>query len=218
MAFYKRKASFYRTSTTVDCRAKFPLAIIGKALKVLGDRWASGYDIGCSFAKTIEASSLRKAFLDAGCRCCVNTFHRYSHSYDCQKQNYPNVIDGISLEDLETMECIFSASNVLGGVTQYMSRYHHRVFIDAFFRQWDAEKYANLANMLHNNYVQAIQILKEDVLALEDTKKVLNVTQKDLERWHQEERAYFVTLGAEPEYDVHRVAYVELLQQHRETL
>lgn len=197
-------------------RAKFPLAVVAKALEVLGDRWLVGYDIGCVFGKTIASSSLGRAFEDAKCRCCVNAFHGYSHSYECQKKNHPNGIEGMGLEDLETLERIFSASNALGGVTRYMTRYRRRVFIDLFFQQWDAEKYANLGIMLHNNYVQALEIIDTEEEALQHAMKTLNITQADVDKWHVEEIAYFRTLGAEPEYDVHRLAYVELLQSYRD--
>ena len=40
----------------------------------------------------------------------------------------------------------------------------------------------------------------------------LGVNEKVLEQWHDEEVEYFRTLGKEPEWDVHAMAYVELLQ------
>ena len=190
--------------------------MVAKALEVLGSNWLMGYDIGCAFSKTIMSSSLGPQFRAQNCRCCVNAFHGYSHSYDCQKQHHPNVIEGIGLEDLEIMECIFSSSNQLGSVTRYMTRYRRRVFIHNFFQQWDDEKYANLGEMLHNNYVQALQIIESEVPALEHAKESLGIGEGDLERWHEEEVIYFSTLGQEPEYDVHRVAYVEALQQFRD--
>lgn len=190
--------------------------MIGKALEVFDGSWIDGYDIGCAFNKTIESSSLGKMFKDAKCRCCVNAFHGYSHSYDCQKQHHPNVIEGMGLEDLETLERVFSASNVLGGVTRYMTRYRRRVFIDLFFRQWDADKYANLGKMLRNNYLQALRIIEEEVPSLEEAKRVLGISQEELEGYHAEEATYFKTLGTEQEYDIHRVEYVELLQKFRE--
>ena len=122
----------------------------------------------------------------------------------------------MGLEDLETLERIFSASNQLGGVTRYMSRYRRRVFIDLFFQQWDADKYANIGNMLHNNYVQALKIIQDEEPALYHAKQSLNIDEGDLERWHDEEVDYFKTLGKEPEYDIYRVTYVELLQKYRE--
>ncbi|KJA13225.1 hypothetical protein HYPSUDRAFT_123579, partial [Hypholoma sublateritium FD-334 SS-4] len=196
--------------------AKFPLAIIGKALQVFDGGWLMGYDIGCAFGQTIKHSSLAREFEAQNCRCCVNAFHSYSHSYDCQKQHHPNVIEGMGLEDLEILERIFSSSNQLGGLTCYMTQYRRRVFIDQFFRNWDNDKYANLGIMLHNNYVQAIRIIDEEVPALTHAKEVLNIGEGDLEQWHIEEVDYFRNLGKEPGHDVHRAAYVDALQSYQE--
>ncbi|KAG2737509.1 hypothetical protein P692DRAFT_20883487 [Suillus brevipes Sb2] len=44
----------------------------------------------------------------------------------------------------------------------------------------------------------------------------LNIQQGNTEQWHSEETEYFRTLGQEPEWDVHAVVYVELLQQLQE--
>ncbi|KAF9530494.1 hypothetical protein CPB83DRAFT_748578, partial [Crepidotus variabilis] len=124
--------------------AKYPLAIVDQALNVLGDRLLVGYDIGCSFSKTVANSQLGSKFKASRSRFCVNAFHGYSHNFTCQKENHPNVIKGIGIEDLETLERVFSASNALASVTRNMSAYRRRVFIDLFFKQWDADKYANL--------------------------------------------------------------------------
>ena len=92
-------------------RAKYPLAIFARALHVLGPRLLMGYDIGCVFQKTISSSSLGPQFAESKSRCCVNAFHGYSHNFACQTRNHPNVIDGVGIEDLETMERIYSSSN-----------------------------------------------------------------------------------------------------------
>ena len=86
-----------------------------------------------------------------------------------------------------------------------------------FFRQWDEEKYQNLATMLWNNYRQALDIVEHESVALADALRSLKITEADLERWEAEEVVYFKTLGQESEWDVHAVAYVELLQELRLT-
>ena len=43
---------------------------------------------------------------------CVNTFHGYSHNFACQSVHHPNVIAGIGIKDLETMEWIFNIIDV----------------------------------------------------------------------------------------------------------
>jgi hypothetical protein len=199
-------------------RAKFPLAIVAKALEVLPPGWLGAYDIGCSFSSTISHSSLGRLFEERKCRCCVNAFHGYLHNFACQMKHHPNIIEGMGLEDLETLERVFSASNILAGVTRYMSKYRRRVFIDLFFQQWDADKYENLGKMLLGNYRQALQIIEDEEPALEHAKKSLQINDGDLEKWHVEEVDYFATLGQEPEHDIHKIAYVELLQELRDIL
>lgn len=170
-----------------------------------------GSDIGCALKKTIASSSLGSRFKSRGCNCCVNAFHGYSHNWACQKKNHPNVIKGLGLEDLETLERIFSASNAVASVTRYATAYRRRVYIDMFFRQWDEDKYLNLGTMLLGNYRQALSIIANDSLALNDTLVTLGITTSDLDNWQDEEAKFFSTLGQEPAWDVHAMAYVELL-------
>ncbi|KAG1790328.1 uncharacterized protein HD556DRAFT_1242477, partial [Suillus plorans] len=92
---------------------KYPLAIISKALETLGSHLLVGYDVGCKLAITIASSLLAQRFNDAEYCMCVDAFHGYTHSYLCQDKNHPNIIKGMGIEDLATMERIFSSSNQL---------------------------------------------------------------------------------------------------------
>lgn len=187
--------------------------MVAKALQVLGDRILIGYDIGCSFKSTVASSTLSSQAQAQAMRFCVNAFHGYSHSYSCQVNNHPNIIPGMGLEDLETLERVFSSSNQLAAVVRYSSAFRRRLAIDAFFQQWDEDKYLNLGTMILNNYKQALRILNEESIALEEAKKTLEIQPGDLEKWRNEEVAYIAELGKESEADVLAVAYVELLQQ-----
>jgi Kyakuja-Dileera-Zisupton transposase len=189
--------------------------MVAKALELLGERQLVGYDIGCAFRSTIESSLLGESFRQLNCRTCVNAFHGYSHNYACQVRDHPNNIEGMGVEDLETLERVFSASNALAGVTRYMSAYRRRVFYDLFFKQWDAEKYANLGTMLYNNYTQALRIIDDGEVAVQEAVRSLNIAGGDLDKWIIEEADYFSKLGKEPEWDIHAMAYVELLQEWR---
>ena len=195
------------------CRAKYPLAITARALRTLGPCLLQGYNIGCVFQKTIASSSLGVEFAESQSCCCVNAFHGYSHNFACQTKNHPNAIEGIGLEDLETMERIFSSSNQVAAVTRYSSAYHRRVFIDMFFQQWDSDKYQNLASMLLNNYKQALSIIEVEGSAVEETMSSLGIGAPDLEAWHRQEVEFFETIGEESPWDIHAIAYVELLQE-----
>jgi len=194
-------------------RAKYPLAITSRALRVLGPQLLQGYDIGCVFQKTITSSSLGPLFVETKSRCCVNAFHGYSHNFSCQTRNHPNVIEGAGLEDFETMERVFSSSNAVAVVTRYASAYRRRVFIDMFFQQWDDDKYQNLGLMLFNNYKQGLSIISDDGSAVEEAIQSLGIQPADLESWHREQTEFFETIGEESSWDVHAVVYVELLQE-----
>ena len=83
------------------------------------------------------------------------------------------------------------------------------------FQQWDEEKYCNLGTMLLNNYRQALKIVDEDQVILNEILQARNISVEDLDRWQNEQVAYFASLGQEPAEDFHRIAYVDLLQQLR---
>jgi len=90
------------------------------------------------------------------------------------------------------------------------------MYIDMHFKQWDEDKYCNLATMLRNNYYQALDIIDKDGTAVAQAKHSLNVTEEDLERWKTEQQEYFLVLGEELESRVHAIVYVELLQRLRQ--
>ncbi|KAL7283107.1 LOW QUALITY PROTEIN: hypothetical protein ACG7TL_002532 [Trametes sanguinea] len=204
-----------RIVLTALTSAKYPLAIVAKALDVLGERLMIGYDIGCEFLKTVNSSSLAPAARELELRFCVNAFHSYSHSYNCQVAFHPMTIAGMGLEDLEVMERIFSSSNQLAPIVRYASRYRRSSLIDVFFRQWDDEKYANLGIMLFNNLVQALDIVREQGPVLEQALQSLQLSHKDLEGFSVEERQYFLELRDEQDSNLHAVAYMEALQEFR---
>ena len=190
--------------------------MVAKAMDAFDSRLLIGYDIGCVFGGTILSTSLGAKFRESGSRTCVNAFHGYSHNYECQCKNHPNNIAGMGLEDLETLEWVFSSSNALAAVTRYASAYRRRMYIELHFKQWDEDKYCNLATMLRNNYHQALDIIKNDGRAVDEAKRSLGVTEEDLESWKAEQEEYFLVLGDEPESKVRAIAYVELLQKLRQ--
>ncbi len=189
--------------------------MIAKALQVFRDNFLVGYDIGCTMSETVLRSSLGRAFVERACRMCVNAFHGYSHSYPCQLRFHPNGITGMGLEDLETLERIFSASNHLASVTRFASAYRRRLLIDMFYRQWDDEKYTNLALMLYNNYIQAQEIIRDIAPMVSHTLQTLGHSEDELIKFEAEERQFFATLKDEDPWDMHAIAYVEALQDLR---
>lgn len=184
-------------------------------LEVVEDKILVGFDIGCVFKTTLANSSLGPCFKASGSRVCVNAFHGYSHSYPCQVQHHPNVIEGIGLEDLETLECTFSKSNELVAVTRFASAYRRRALIHMFFQQYDEEKYTAVGSMLYDNYLQAIEIIHDLTPKLVGSLRALNVDLATLRTWEGEECDYFKNLRDESPEDIFAVAYVEGLQELR---
>ena len=181
-------------------------------LLILGGKNLIGYDIGCVFGETVRRSSLGPQFAATGSRVCVNAFHGYSHSYNCQVHHHPNVIKGIGIEDLETLERIFSGSNFLATLVRYASPYRRHQLITLYFQHADHEKYGNTGCMLYNNFKQAREIVTKQAVVLEQTLVTLNITKEELAQYCEEERAFFETLHEEPEANHHAIAYVEALQ------
>ncbi|KAG1887413.1 uncharacterized protein F5891DRAFT_967298 [Suillus fuscotomentosus] len=196
--------------------AKYPLAIMSNIIDVLGECTLGAYDIGCGFQSTIRASRLGDAFERQKCCMCVDAFHGYTHNYLCQTKNHPNGIVGAGLEDFGTIEHFFSASNAIAPVIRYASSYRRHVFLDLFFKQWDEDKYLNLGTMIYDNYKQALDIVSTESIALDEAKQSLGIQEGDLQTWCQEEIEYFAHLGKETEWDVHAMAYVELLLKLRD--
>ncbi|KAI0700240.1 hypothetical protein C8T65DRAFT_709710 [Cerioporus squamosus] len=195
--------------------AKYPLAMTDAIITEIAEAIILAFDIGCSFKVTLMNSSLGQAFQALGSRMTVNAFHGYSHSYPCQLRNHPNIVRGMGIEDLETMERVFSASNQLASVIRYASAYRRHLLIHMFFRQWDEEKYANLGAFMYNNYVQALDIIKSKKPVLEESMGLLKLSHEELDRLAKEEASYFETLRDESPWDVHAIAYVEALQELR---
>ncbi|KAI0699449.1 hypothetical protein BC835DRAFT_1405155 [Cytidiella melzeri] len=196
--------------------AKYPLATVAKVLESIGQDTLGGYDIGCAFLSTVQRSSLGPAFQEKNSRFCVCAFHGYSHCHTCQMRFHPNNLTGAGLEDLETMERIFSASNQLASVTRYASPYQRRLFIEAYFRQWDEDKSLNTGTFILSNYRQALEVIEHDGEVLREAMESLGITEASMDEWEHEELGFFARLGDEDDYDVHAVAYVELLQELRD--
>ncbi len=195
--------------------AKYPLAISDGVIREIAEAIILAFDIGCTFKTTLMNSSLGEAFKALGGRVIVNAFHGYSHAYPCQLENHPNVIEGLGIEDLETMERLFSSSNQLANVIRYASAYRRTLLIHTYFRHWDDEKYNNLGVMLYNNYVQALDILQNKKPLVQESMSALGLTFDKMKTLEKEEQQYFRTLRDEAPWDVHAVAYVETLQDLR---
>lgn len=120
----------------------------------------------------------------------------------------------MGLENLETMERIFSSSNQLAPITRYASPYRRRVLITLFFDQWDQERYTSICEILYNNYRQALEIISEKTPALQEALEALKISAESLEVYEHEERDYFINLKDKDPADLREIIYVEALQKY----
>lgn len=192
------------------------MATVYKMLETLGEKVLIGFDIGCSFNATIKKSSVWEEFQNKGFRCCTNAFHGYAHNYQCQVQHHPNAIKGAGIEDMETMERIFSASNELARLVRYSSAYPRRVWIVMHYQQWDADKYLNLGKMLSENYKQALKIIGDESDPLRAALDDRDISPEDIDRYLKEEQEYLKKLNeGRQRIDFRVVTYVEYLEKLR---
>ena len=120
---------------------KYPLAVTKKLMDVYGDDIALGYDIACSFMKTVGRSSLSLQAREKRLTGIVPSFHGHSHNRLCQVFWHPTYVKGIGKEDLEGCERVFSASNALASTTRLATPFHRVQDIEEHFLVWDEDKH-----------------------------------------------------------------------------
>lgn len=167
------------------------------------------YDIGCTFKKTIAKSTLGEG-LEADYT--IPAMHGYAHNRLCQCSHHPKYVTGTGLEDFETCERFFSASNNCARVTRHATCFHRHQLLDMFLGQWDEDKFLLSAQFIHNNYVQALSVLRDNALILEKEISSKGWTEGMVHSWLNEETDYLSGLIREPEREMMSVAYVEALQ------
>lgn len=209
---------------------KYPLAVTKKLLEVFGEDIALGYDIACSFMKTVWKSALAELARRLRLTGITPSFHGHSHNRLCQVFWHPTYVEGIGKEDLEGCERLFSASNALASTTRLATPFHRMQDIEEHFLFWDEDKHvesgacrswkltnkpnASIGNFIYNNYRQALEIIgigRANLAALEAR---LGTTAEDYKRFLNEERAYLSNLKKEPESTMQIVEYMEKLEKY----
>lgn len=173
------------------------------------------YDIGCATETTVSRSSLGPEFRRKNAKFCVPAFHAYTHNHICQMHYHPNNINGMGIEDVESLERVFGASNELAPVLRYTTAYRRRLFIETYFKQWDEDKETSTGTFLLSNYTQALEIIEQETTVAHSL-DYEGVTTEEIEKWAEEEQEYFTHLGEEAPHNLHAVVYVELLQKLRD--
>ncbi|KAG1812026.1 hypothetical protein EV424DRAFT_1473620 [Suillus variegatus] len=173
--------------------AKYPLATINKLIDVFGDHLGIGSDIGCSLRKTKAG--------DHHLILAVNTFHGHAHNRKCQLQHHPLYLRGFGLEDLETCERVFAASNAAAPLIRHASHFHYVQFLELHFDQWDIDKYLELSWFILNNYKQALTMIPDYTKELEAYCATFPGQGLDFESWIAEELTYLEAVAVEPVQD-----------------
>ncbi|EGO04410.1 hypothetical protein SERLA73DRAFT_68093 [Serpula lacrymans var. lacrymans S7.3] len=177
--------------------AKYPLAIVDHILDNYGSDVGIRYDIGCAHEATLV----------------VNAFHGYGHNRLCQLSKHPLYLTGYGLEDLETLERVFSASNSVARGIRHATRYHWLQSIDLHFQQWDDDQYQNISKFLYNNYQQALTIIKDCTPHVSAMITKLGIRKDSIKDWIKAEHNLLANLKDEPEERVLGSAYVRAFIQ-----
>ncbi|KAG1888202.1 hypothetical protein F4604DRAFT_1877359 [Suillus subluteus] len=184
--------------------AKYPLVIVDYILGNFGEDVGLGYDVGCTFGE-----------IDLRLRICVNSFHGYAHNRLCQVQHHPLYLAGFGLEDLETMERVFSSTNASARIIRYATRYHWKQALDMQFSQWDMDKYQELSKFLLNNYRQALNTINEYSPVVTKMTQSLGIDEDTIESWIAEEYQFLLNLKEEPEEKILACSYVQALNDRK---
>jgi len=114
----------------------------------VGENIGCAYDIGCTFQKTVQNSTLGDRAKASGIRFMVGAFHGYAHNRACQLKWHPLYMKGTGRTEGEGCEHVFSSSNNLARNTRHASRFHRHQAIDEHFTFWDQDKYALLSKRI----------------------------------------------------------------------
>lgn len=193
-------------------QAKYGLATIDKLISTFGSNILMGYDIGCTFKGTATRSALvGPRVQQSGFDMCVGSFHGPAHNRTCQLDNHPHNRAGTGLSDLENCETVFSSSNRVASTTRLASTYHRHQKIDIHYTAWDDDQYSILGYLLRTKYMHALKTIE----LAETTIARLNpaASANDLDRYHNEERAYLESLKTELPEDAFSIEYITLLER-----
>lgn len=192
--------------------AKYPLTVVNSMLDTFGADLAFGYDIGCKFGSTVNASPLGTKARALSHHCLVGAFHGHAHNRLCQLSHLATYTKGLGLEDLEGCERFFSKSNGLASSVRHASVFHQKRAITEYCKHLDTFKtYQTLSTFLVNNYKQAVSIL--------DSKPILECSMVGLgiggeavfEEWLEDERDYLRNLSTEPPAETLEMEYYQKL-------
>ena len=117
-------------------------------MKEMGNNVGCAHDIGCTFHKMLNNSTLGPCAQASGFHLMVGAFHGYAHAHTCQLAWHPLYMKGTGRTEGEGCEHVFSSSNDIARNTCHASRFHRLQAISEHFQFWDQDKYALLSKLL----------------------------------------------------------------------
>ncbi|KAJ6451575.1 hypothetical protein C8R45DRAFT_1124599 [Mycena sanguinolenta] len=191
---------------------KYGFAVVNHLIKVLGEI-ASGYDVGCKFAKQVKAHPvLSKLAADNNYVSLVGAFHGLGHGRMCQTENLTTYVKGVGTETLEGCEIYFSKSNALASTTRHTTRFHRQQAIVNYMKHTDVfETYHGLSALLCSKYHRALEVLATQQ-TLRDAMCRLNVQSTvEFEEWLEKEKTHLRGLLKEPLQETLEMEYYQKL-------
>ncbi|KAF7288901.1 hypothetical protein MIND_01406100 [Mycena indigotica] len=184
------------------------------------DDAGGGYDVACNLKKTIATSNLGKLAEERQFHCLVGAFHGHAHNRLCQLEYLTTYIEGLGLEDLETLERFFSRSNGLAWSCRNASIFHRQQEITTYFKHVDTfESYPSLSKFICDNYRQAIRIIDNKPAVQRVMAKEGIEDGEDFVRSLQEEKEWLLTLkSASSEIESSRIRYIHALKKMETTV
>ncbi|KAF6763562.1 hypothetical protein DFP72DRAFT_986482 [Ephemerocybe angulata] len=194
--------------------SKYPIAVVESLLDAFGMEISigCGYDIGCKFQSTLNASALGVRAKTASFKCLVGSFHGHAHNRTCQLSNLAMYIEGLGLEDLEGCERFFSKSNALARSCRYASPFHRKQGIEEYCKHVDTfETAQNLSKFIVDNYKQALALIAGEPELRRQMESAGISGTRMFHEWLEEERKYLNGLTKEPAEETVKMDYYEAL-------
>ncbi|KAK1230267.1 hypothetical protein PQX77_006642 [Marasmius sp. AFHP31] len=193
---------------------KYPLAIVKELLDRYGHDIGLGYDIMCTFIKTLLRSpQLGSRVVACRLKGVVPAFHGHAHNRKCQVSWHPMYTEGVGLEDFEECERTFSESNHLATTTCLAMEFHRQQSVLEHFEFHDVDKHMSSGNFIYHDYRQALERIANDTPLFTELCQQYGLSKDGCERLLQEETKHLTReVGESPELAV-RLDYVEMLQK-----
>ncbi|KAB5588154.1 hypothetical protein CTheo_8400 [Ceratobasidium theobromae] len=191
--------------------AKYGLATVDKLGDTFGSRLLIGYDIGCTFNKTVAQSPLVGPLAEKlGISFCVGSFHGYGHNRLCQLSYHPLYVEGAGLENFEGCERLFSSTNATAITTRHASAFHRRQHITQHLIGWNAVKRCNLGSVLKSKYISALQVIENAPKRLQELDPY--GTEEMWRSYVQAERDYYQALKHPHPESAFSIMYIKRLR------